>query len=116
MGESNYAQYIRERENKRIVEDEFGFATYLYVGEHCYIEDIYVRPEVRATGHASRYARQIESIALAAGYKKLLGSVCPSAKGSDTSLKVLQAYGFKLLSSEKNMIYLEKFIEGDSNG
>jgi GNAT superfamily N-acetyltransferase len=108
--ESNYALYIREREGKEILEDELGFATYVFLPEHCYIEDIFVRQEYRSSGHASRYADAIAEIAKERGYKKLLGSVCPTAKGSDTSLKVLQAYGFKLSSSDRNMIYLEKEI------
>ncbi len=112
MEQSNYAKYIREREGKHIVEDEFGFATYMYTQEHCYIEDIFVVAGERKNGHAARYADQIEKLALEAGFTKLLGSVCPSANGSDVSLKVLQAYGFKLLSSDKNVIYLEKIIGG----
>jgi len=108
--DSNYALYIREREGKDIYEDEYGFATYVFLPEHCYIEDIFVREQYRTRGHASRYADAIAAIAVERGYKKLLGSVCPSAKGSDTSLKVLMAYGFKLASSEKNIIYLEKEI------
>lgn len=108
--ESNYARYIREREGKHIVEDDYGFATYIYLDEHCYIEDIFVRKEFRTQGHASRYADQIAEEAKQKGFKKLLGSVCPQAMGADQSLKVLQAYGFKLLSSDKNLIYLEKEI------
>ena len=110
MGPSNYAQYIREREGKSIIEDAHGFATYLYTKEHCYIEDIFVVVGERQNGHAARYADQIAEEARLKGFKKLLGSVCPSAQGSDISLKVLQAYGFKLLSSDKNIIYMEKDI------
>lgn len=108
--ESNYARYIREREGKHIVEDEYGFATYVYLNEHCYIEDIFVRREFRTQGHASRYADQIAAEAKEKGFTKLLGSVCPNAKGADASLRVLQAYGFRLISSDKNLIYLEKEI------
>lgn len=107
---SLYADYIMEREGKFIVEDEFGFATFLFMKDHCYIEDIFVCKSARQSGRATLYADQITDIALKHGYKKLLGSVCPTAAGANTSLKVLQAYGFKLLSTEKNIIYLEKEI------
>lgn len=112
MEKSNYALYIEEREGKQIIEDAYGFATYLFTGQHCYIEDIFVKKAHRASGHAAKYADQITAIALEKGYKKLLGSVNLNAKNSTTSMKVLMAYGFKLLSVEPGqMIYLEKELE-----
>jgi GNAT superfamily N-acetyltransferase len=108
---SNYALYIMEREGKHILEDEKGFATYLFTASHCYIEDIYVRPEYRKSNVASSYADQISQIARKKGYTKLLGSVCPQAFGAAASTRVLLAYGFELLSSEKNIIYFEKSLE-----
>jgi predicted GNAT family acetyltransferase len=107
---SLFAQYIREREGKEIVETENGFATFFYTGEYCYIEDIYVKPELRKSGLASELANQISEIAKNKGVKKLLGSVSPKATGADASMRVLLAYGFKLLSSDKDLIYFEKEI------
>lgn len=105
---SLYSSYIYEREGKEIVESEKGFATYNYINNGCYIQDIYVKPEFRKEGIASKMADQIAEIAKSKGYKKLFGSVCPSANGSTESLKVLLAYGFKLSESSNNFIILEK--------
>ena len=107
---SLYARYIYEREGKSIVEDEHGFATFLFLPEHCYIEDIYVVPDKRKEGIASKYADEIARLAKQKGYSKLLGSVNTKAARPDVSLKTLLAYGFIPISADKDMIYLEKLI------
>ena len=107
---SLYGDYIKERENKSIVESDVGFATYSVAKDGIYIEDIYVRPEYRKGHIAADMADQIAVIAREKGLHKLYGSVCPSANGSTASLKVLLAYGFKLNSSTNNFIMLEKEI------
>lgn len=107
---SLYAQYILEREGKQIVEDAQGFATYFYLADGVYIENIYVNPEHRKSGCASRYADQIADIAKAKGFTKMYGSVKPSANGSTESLQVLFAYGFKLDSAAPNAIIAVKEI------
>lgn len=105
---SLYSEYISERLGKEIIETERGFATYFYLSDGCYIEDIYVKKEYRKSGEASKMADQIASIAKSKGYKKLYGTVVPSAIGSTDSLKVLLAYGFSLNNCTNNMIVMVK--------
>jgi len=105
---SLYGQYIKERLNKDIIETENGFATYYFLNDSCYIENIYVTEDARKSKEATRLADQIAEIAKEKGFKKLCGSVVPSAKGSTESLKVLLAYGFKLDSSVNNFILMVK--------
>lgn len=105
---SLFAEYVKEREGKDIVESDKGFATYFYLGDGCYIQDIYVKPEYRKSGEASNFANIISEVAKSKGYKKLYGTVCPQAKGSTESLKVLLAYGFQLDSCTHNLIALVK--------
>src|SRR5210317_1124304 len=96
---SLFGEYIKERLNKSIIEDEHGFATYFpaFNNEYMYIEDIYVKPEFRKKDKASIYADEISEIARKKGIKKLLGSVDINANAATESMKVLFAYGFKLL-------------------
>lgn len=105
-----YGEYILEREGKNILESDKGFATYFYLGDKCYIENIYVKQEFRKDGEASRLANEISNIAKEKGCTKLIGTVCPSVNGSTESLKVLLAYGFKLDSATTNFIALFKEI------
>lgn len=107
---SLYSEYIQERENKSIVEHDKGFATYKIIGLECYIIDIYVKPEARKEGLASKMADEITEIAKSKGCKILSGSVYPAANGSTESLKVLLAYGFKLHDAQNGMISMYKEI------
>lgn len=107
---SLFGQYISEREGKEIVEDSQGFATYFYVNDGVYIENIFVDKDFRHSGIASKYADQIAKIAKDKGFSKMYGSVRPSANGSTPSLKVLLSYGFSLHSSAVDAIVMVKEI------
>jgi GNAT superfamily N-acetyltransferase len=105
---SLYADYIKERLDKNIVETDDGFATFLYLDQHVYIEDIYVVPEKRQAGVAKFLADKVLQQARQKGYKKLLGSVCVGTNGAANSLKTLLAYNMYPIKCENQMIYFEK--------
>lgn len=110
QGLSLHGQYILEREGKFIVEDERGYATYLYLPEAVYIENIFVLPEFRKMGVATEYADAICELARLKGVQTVIGSVKPSAHGSTQSLKVLLAYGMSLREATDDAIFLVKKI------
>lgn len=107
---SKLARYLKERENVDTYESEYGFASYIISGEECYIKDIWVEPQFRQLGFATKLADEICKIAKERGCKFLTGSVCPSANGADASLKVLHGYGMKLMCSKENLIIFKKSI------
>lgn len=107
---SLYAQYIKERENFEIIEDEFGYATYRIVGEECYVRDVFVLPECRQKNHASGYVDKISEIAKTEGCTHVTTTVSPLAEGATTSLKAILGYGFKLLNSKEDRIVFVKEI------
>ena len=109
---SLYAQYLREKTNDHIFENEHGFATYRYLNDNktVYIVDIFVIPEFRKDGMASAIADIIVSDAKKVGCVELIGTVVPSAKNSTDSVKVLLAYGMTLLSSSQDLVVFRKDI------
>lgn len=108
---SHYADYIRERTNDFILETPEGFATYRFMNEKSvYIIDIYVIPELRKSKIASKLADQIGIIAKERGCTEMFGSVVPSAKGSDSSIRVLQAYGMRVYNASNDFIVFKKDI------
>ena len=109
---SLYGDYLAEREGYDIVEDENGFATYIYSPENseCYIRDIYVKPESRKDHIASHYADEITKLAKLNGCTTLSGSVDPRSTGATDSLKVLLAYGFKVHSINGPLVMFVKEI------
>lgn len=107
---SMYADYAKERLSRETLETDYGFATYEFKDDLCYISDIYVVPEARRSKVGSDIASKIEAIAKEKGAKKLLGSIVPAAKGSTGSMKAMLAYGFQIQSCHENFIWLEKEI------
>lgn len=103
-----YAAYLKERENLDILETEFGFAIVREMPDCLYLQDIYVKPEFRKQGKGREMLLVVEDAAKEMGFKKVLGSCCPPAAGSDASLRAILACGFTLLSCDKDIIYLVK--------
>jgi len=107
---SNYADYIKEREGSRTIEDEHGFLTFKILEDCVFIQDLYIRPESRRMLYASEYADHVTSLAKELGHDKIVTSVDLNALNANQSLKVIMAYGFKLYYLEANEIYLFKEI------
>jgi GNAT superfamily N-acetyltransferase len=103
-----YGQYIKEREDFDILEDDYGFATYKIINNECYLRDIFVIKQFRQHNHATKLADTVSKIAKDAGCLRLLGTVAPSASGSSLSMKLLLDYGMRLKSSSNDFIVLEK--------
>ena len=108
---SLYAQYLAEKTEDHILEIESGFATYRYLLDGaCYLVDIYVTPEARKRYLATELADSISAKARERGCNRLVGTVVPSAKNSTDSLRVLLAYGMRLVSAGPDLIVFEKAL------
>jgi ribosomal protein S18 acetylase RimI-like enzyme len=107
---SLYGDYIKERENFQIVENDKGFMTFVIENDYCYIRDIYVSPEYRRQKVGLELLNQIIEIAKQHEIKVLTGSVCTAVNHVEESLTVLLHNGFKLINLDGNMIYFKKEI------
>lgn len=104
-----YFEYLAERRPEcKILKNNKGFAVYSYTEDSVYIEEIYVLPDFRKEDIASQLSETIQEEARNLGYRRLLGSVSASAKGSTDSLRVLLAHGMSLLSSQDDLIWFFK--------
>lgn len=109
---SMYKEYIKEREDADLVHDEKGFATFKYMDDNSvYIIDIYVRKEYRKEGIASKYADMIVEQAKERGCKFVLGTVSENANNSETSKRVLEAYGMRYLKDYNDLKWYVKEIK-----
>jgi len=94
---SMYADYVKERTSRSILETEYGFVVFSYEGEDytLFIHELFVRKESRRRGHG---ARMIEELILDAGKRgaqQIVGCVDPRALNADESMKIILAYGLK---------------------
>lgn len=111
---SLYGQYLKERTGRGILESKDGFATFEYVTDDVvYIVDLFVTPKKRKSRIAANLADKICEQAVKDGKKYLLGSVDMTAKGAETSCKVLEAYGMRIHKVAQPMIfYVKPIVDG----
>lgn len=111
-----YAEYIKEREGKDVLETEHGFAVYGFNCvpgvdfPHVYLQDIWIKPALRKSGVARDMADKVAAKAKTWGIGIMLGSVDGNAKGSHESLQVLIAYGMKLYTIDNSVAWFSKEI------
>lgn len=110
---SHYANYVKERLGKEIMENEKGFAQYSFGPDYLFIEEMYVDPEFRETEVATQMADELCNIALKNDKPYLLATVAPKALNSTESMKVILSYGFVIrdIDPSNNAIILTKKIE-----
>jgi ribosomal protein S18 acetylase RimI-like enzyme len=108
---SLYAEYIKEREDKEIIETDKGFATFkCFDNKECYLQDLYVCPEYRKTKIATDMTDEVVAIARERGCSLLVGSVCVDDKYATRNMKVFLAYGMQIYKTVGTMIFLKKEI------
>lgn len=103
----NPLNYFKDM-GSEIMETEHGWANYIISGAECYIENIYVEPKVRKSGHATIIADRIAKIAKEKGCKYLTGSTNTKKPQVEQSMLALLGYGMKFLSSSENAIFYYK--------
>lgn len=109
-----YARYLKETENKEMLQTEHGFLTYGFncvpgvSFPHVYIETLYVEPDYRKSHVASTMADRVASIAKERGITKMIGSVAVQRKGADANLEVLKRYGMRLFAAHDQTIFTIK--------
>lgn len=105
-----YADYLKERLGKILVQKATGFFIVSYRGDALYLEDIYIKPEFRHTGEAQRFSDECYQMALKLKLKFLIGSVNIDAKGAEYSARIILENGFKFheMDEKENMIYFKK--------
>lgn len=109
---SMYADYLRERTNDHILENEWGFATYRFMDDDhtVYIVDIFISQKVRGKGHAASLADRIADEARFKGCTKMLGTVLVGKEWTTTNAKILLAYGFEIQSATAEVIIFRKSL------
>lgn len=110
-----YAQYIKERGNKHIVENEWGFATYSAYKDGMCIEDIYVVPGLRKGGIAKEFHDQIVEKVKEMGFKKIYNCVAPSVNQNTQTnptgmVKWMFSQGYSLDECFNGVLILSKDI------
>lgn len=107
---TKYAKYIKEKADLDLIEWDHAFITYEIGRGVCFIHDLWVDPDHRRKKMAWLITDEVAFIAKKHGCDKLMASVMSNANYSMQSLLAQIAYGFKIMGSDSEKIYLVKEI------
>lgn len=105
-----YKQYILERENANLYEDEYGFFTYVVFDNVFQVNDLFILPEYRKQGNGKQYAEIIESIAYKNNCDIVCCFSCTDANNWEQSHKYILNNGYKIVNKNNTMICYKKEI------
>lgn len=106
---SLYARYAEEKYGLRTLETEFGFVTYKLTETVCHVETMYVVPEARRQGAATRLM-DLVAHDLPDSVRFLSCEVDTAAKHGEQSFVAVQSYGFEVLKTQGSQIIMVKYL------
>lgn len=106
-----YPAYFLELWGTHTIEREHGFATYLFDGPECLIDDMYVTPEHRRQGLCFELADAVSALAKQHGCTVLTCKTSQRIKGWEGRREVFLKYGFKEFKQENDMLYFVKELQ-----
>ena len=110
---SMYKEYIEEQlSNRFVLETDYGFMTYNKIGKILQLEEIYIRPESRRKGLASKFYDEADHIGKELGCNEIKGSIIIGTNNAEKSMNCLLKNNFKLHYTDGIMIYLKRDIGG----
>lgn len=107
-----YAQYVKERSNADILEDESGFIVYTISNGECFIHEMSVRQVVRGQGYGKSLIADLEKIAKENKCEAITANVHLWDKGAANTLTAAFKTGFELGRAENNTILIIKKLGG----
>lgn len=92
---SLYAQYIKEREGKEVIEDRFGFIVYKIEEDCAAIFEYFTLPKRRKKGRGFAMADEVFKICKKKGVEVVFCQSDERAKGWEIANLTILKYGFK---------------------
>lgn len=109
---SLYGDYIKERENFEIIEDNHWFATYQMTddGTTLYIRDCFIEKGHRGQGVVEGIDNTLIEIAKVNGCKNILTQVALFDPHKDRNMRCFLRIGYRIISANSEVIYIGKEV------
>jgi ribosomal protein S18 acetylase RimI-like enzyme len=106
-----FQDYFKELKNLEVYETESGFVLYrVQNDDELYVRDVYVAPQFRRKGIASKMVDELSNLAKESGCKLLIVDVEPSNNNATESIKLILAYGMRVAEANDDEILFVKEI------
>lgn len=108
LSTSLYGNYISERSNGKILENDFGFIAYRTDQGECYIIEMYIKPEFRRSKKGTELFSELELIARKERSRRIVAGIYIEDACSTITIAAAISAGFKIFSANGGIIQIEK--------
>lgn len=113
LGQTLYADYIKDREGAEVIDAEHGFVTFKVENNECLLLNIYVAPQARKTGVAGMLVDAVCVRAEQSECNAVLAQVHFNDKNASDTLMAALKLGFKVLAGNNSFIWIVKSLGGN---
>lgn len=110
---SLYSKYIKEREQKEIIEKDWGFVSYKINGPEIYLADIYVRPDQRSLGRSRELVNEVIEVGKNANCEILTANIHCADPNVNKTLIVSLHLGFEVKGANNGVILIAINLKGE---
>lgn len=107
-----FAQYIKERLNQEVIENESGFIIYNINGKSCFLAEMYIKPDSRKSGLFIELLNELKELAVENDCEHITATIHQYDKGATNSLSSAFKYGFKIHQAHNNIITIILNLSG----
>lgn len=103
-----YAKYIKQRDDREMLEDENAFVIYKIVGEECFIVDMFVEKDSRGSSKFKSLLDSLSNIASENKCKVISANIHLIDVGATHAFRSALQFGFKLARAENGILLIVK--------
>lgn len=107
---NNYAAYLKERENKYILENEHGFIVYQVVGTDCFLAEMFIIKSHRHTGLFEKMISELREIAELNKCATITATIDLRDKGANRNLRASQKVNFTITQANQDILLIKKEV------
>lgn len=111
ISDTLYAEYIEEREDAGIIENDVGFLTFKIRDRECFLIDMFVKKSARKSGRGRGLLDSLEAVGRMSGCEVITANIFLQDPNANSTLGAALASGFRLESSANNVLLIAKKIE-----
>lgn len=108
---SLYADYIKEREGREVIENSIGFVAFKIIDNECYLADMYIVPDSRRGLAVKHFIDQLAKEASGRGCEYITARLHDNDPNRNRTLRAALKLDFNIFRSETGCIVIAKKLE-----
>lgn len=107
---NNYAAYLKERENKYILENRHGFIVYKINDKDCFIAEMFIQKEQRGSGLLEQMIGELTELAKLNKCETITATIFLNDRGANRTLRASQKFNFNIIQANNDVLLIQKGV------